>query len=108
MCYLSWTIFQLQNFGLFNRGFNKITPIQDDQPYLFPFSPYFPHIFPTLFPARRGEWDEAVLPLYGFERHEDVLDAVDTTPQMLRALAVPTVFLGAANETRRCGGILMW
>jgi hypothetical protein len=48
-----------------------------------------------------GEWDEAVLPLYGFQRHEDVLDAVDTTPQRRRALPIPTVFLGAANETRR-------
>eukprot|EP00435_Cladocopium_sp_Y103_P009096 s4314_g2.t1 len=44
------------------------------------------------------EWDEAVLPLYGFQRHEDVLDAVDTTPQMMRALPMPTVFLGAAND----------
>lgn len=30
---------------------------------------------------------------------KEVLDAVDTTPEMMRALTLPVIFLGAANDS---------
>lgn len=38
---------------------------------------------------------------------QDVLDAVDTTPEMLQALPMPVVFVGAANDARRPGFALL-
>lgn len=44
------------------------------------------------------EWDEALLPVYGFTEHDHVMDAVDTTPSMLEQLPIPVIFLGAGND----------
>ncbi|CAK8994090.1 Exostosin domain-containing protein [Durusdinium trenchii] len=73
-------------------------------PNLEIFADDFPDFEPSKLWAAQTlrEWDEALLPVYGIQRYEDVLDAVDTTPEMLQALPMPVVFVGAANDARRC------
>ncbi|CAK8993139.1 unnamed protein product [Durusdinium trenchii] len=69
-------------------------------PNLEIFADDFPDFEPSKLWAAQTlrEWDEALLPVYGIQRYEDVLDAVDTTPEMLQALPMPVVFVGAAND----------
>ncbi|CAE7670642.1 unnamed protein product, partial [Symbiodinium pilosum] len=60
----------------------------------------FPGFEPQKLKSARNlrEWDEALLPVYGFTEHEHVMDAVDTTPAMLEQLSIPVIFLAAEND----------
>ena len=60
----------------------------------------FPGFQPEKLQSARSlrEWDDALLPVYGFGHYEEVLDAVDTTGAMLQKLSIPVVFFGADND----------